>query len=124
MPNDREAPDSEIARFWGCIARADAPKKPVEDSVLAGGGSVYPASIHESERHELETETYHYLGWSHRRVEHTVERLLGGENGDAAVMKGAAREVVAAFGLAGPPESFWKTHVGQRCIEAGFGVRS
>jgi hypothetical protein len=85
---------------------------------------VYPASIQESERHELENETYHYLGWSHHRVEHTVNRLLGGDNSDAAVTKGAAREVVAAFGLAGPPEHFWKTHVGARCIDAGFGPRA
>jgi hypothetical protein len=95
-----------------------------EGSILRWRCPVYPASIHESERHELETETYHYLGWSHHRVEHTVDRLLGGESSDATVMKGAAREVVAAFGLAGPPESFWKTHVGRRCTEAGFGVRS
>ena len=32
-------------------------------------------------------------------------------------MKGAAREIVAAFGLAGPPDSFWATKVGSRCAE-------
>jgi hypothetical protein len=85
---------------------------------------VYPASTSETERRELETETYHYLGWSHHRVEQTVDRLMGGASSDAGVMKGAAREVVAAFGLAGPPESFWATKVGQRCAEAGFGPRS
>jgi hypothetical protein len=85
---------------------------------------VYPASIRETERHELETQTYHYLGWSHHRVEQTVHRLMGGDTSDAGVMKGAAREVVAAFGLAGPPQSFWETKVGHRCAEAGFGPRS
>jgi hypothetical protein len=85
---------------------------------------VHPASISETERHELETETYHYLGWSHHRVEQTVDRLMGGPSSDAGVMKGAAREVVAAFGIAGPPESFWSTKVGRRCAEGGFGARS
>jgi hypothetical protein len=85
---------------------------------------VFPASIQESERHDLETETYHYLGWSHQRVERTVDRLLGGESSDAGTMKSAAREVIVAFGLTGPPESFWATKVGLRCTEAGFGRRS
>jgi hypothetical protein len=85
---------------------------------------VFPSSIRESERNDLETETYHYLGWSHQRVERTVDRLMGGEHHDAALAKGAAREVVAAFGIAGPPESFWATNVGRRCTEVGFGRRS
>jgi hypothetical protein len=84
---------------------------------------VYPGSIQQSERHELESETYHYLGWSHQRVERTVDRLLGGDGSDAAVMKGAAREVVVAFGMTGPPEPFWSTNVGRRCTDAGFGPR-
>jgi hypothetical protein len=85
---------------------------------------VHPASIRETHRHELETEVYHYLGWSHQRVESSVERLMGGDNHDAGVMKGAAREVVAAFGLAGPPESFLASKLGRLCAEAGFGPRS
>jgi hypothetical protein len=81
---------------------------------------VYPSSTWESERHELENETYHYLGWSHPRIERTVERLLGGEQSDTGAMLSAAHEVVAAFGLAGPPEAFWPTHLGRRCVEAGL----
>jgi hypothetical protein len=94
-----------------------------EGKLSPGGGTVYPASISETERHQVETETYHYLGWSHHRVEQTVERLMGGPSSDAGVTKSAAREVVAAFGIAGPPESFWQTQVGHHCTEAGFGRR-
>jgi hypothetical protein len=83
--------------------------------------TVYPSSTRESERHELENETYHYLGWSHARIERTVDRLLGGERSDAGATTGAAREVVAAFGLAGPPEEFWATRLGHRCAAIGFG---
>ncbi|HEY5013044.1 MAG TPA: hypothetical protein VIK61_10110 [Acidimicrobiia bacterium] len=36
-------------------------------------------------------------------------------------MTGAAREVVAAFGLAGPPEEFWVTRLGRCCAQIGFG---
>ena len=82
---------------------------------------MYPSSTRESERSDLETETYHYLGWSHGRIERTVERLIGGDHTDDAVIRGAAREIVAAFGLAGPPAQFWGTGVGRRCAEAGFG---
>jgi hypothetical protein len=82
---------------------------------------VYPGSTRETERQELETETYHYLGWSHVRIERTVERLLGGEHTDSGMTTSAAREIVAAFGLAGPPVSFWATRLGRRCDEAGIG---
>jgi hypothetical protein len=82
---------------------------------------VHPSSTRDSERQDLETETYHYLGWSHVRIETTVERLLGGERPDDGITRGAAREIVAAFGLAGPPEHFWQTGIGRRCIDAGFG---
>jgi hypothetical protein len=82
---------------------------------------VYLSSTRQPERHDLETETYHYLGWSHMRIERTVDRLMGGDQADAAVTRGAAREIVAAFGLAGPPNHFWATSVGRRCAEAGFG---
>jgi hypothetical protein len=86
--------------------------------------TVYPSSTRESERHELENETYHYLGWSHSRIERTVDRLLGGEQSDAGVMKSAAREMVAAFGLAGPPEPFWACRLGRCCAEIGFGPKA
>lgn len=86
-----------------------------------GGKRVHPSSTRESERSDLETETYHYLGWSHSRIERTVERLIGTESSDDAVIRGAAREIVVAFGLAGPPEHFWLTGIGRRCIGAGFG---
>jgi hypothetical protein len=79
------------------------------------------SSTKKSDRHDLETETYHYLGWSQMRIERTVERLIGGDDSDAAVTRGAAREIVAAFGLAGPPDQFWSTRIGRRCAEAGFG---
>jgi hypothetical protein len=82
---------------------------------------VQPSSTRESERVDLETETYHYLGWSHVRVERTVERLMGGDISDEAVTRSAAREIVAAFGLTGPPAVFWASGVGRRCIDAGFG---
>ena len=85
---------------------------------------MHPASISETERHQLETETYHYLGWSHVRIERTVERLLGGEHTDSGMTTSAAREIVAAFGLAGPPQHFWTTGVGRRCVDAGFGPRT
>lgn len=85
---------------------------------------MYPSSTRESERHELENETYHYLGWSHSRIERTVDRLLGGERSDAGVVKIAAHEVVAAFGIAGPSESFWVTRLGRCCVEAGFGPKA
>ena len=81
---------------------------------------MYLSSTRDSERHDLETETYHYLGWSHQRIERTVERLMGEDQSDAAVTRGAAREIVAAFGLAGPPSEFWTTGVGRRCVAAGF----
>jgi hypothetical protein len=80
---------------------------------------VYPSSTRESEQHELEHETYHYLGWSHSRIERTVERLLNSERPGDVSSAGAAREIVAAFGLTGPPESFWTTHLGQHCTEHG-----
>jgi hypothetical protein len=79
------------------------------------------SSTRQSDRHGLETETYHYLGWSQMRIERTVERLIGGDESDAAVTRGAAREIVAAFGLAGPPAEFWTTRIGRRCGQAGFG---
>jgi hypothetical protein len=79
------------------------------------------SSTRQSERHELENETYHYLGWSHSRIERTVERLLGGDATDTAMQQGAAREVVVAFGIVGPPEPFWATRLGRRCTDAGFG---
>ena len=82
---------------------------------------MYPGSTRESERHDLETETYHYLGWSHGRIERTVDRLLGGDQSDPAIARGAAREIVKAFGVAGPPAPFWNTGIGRRCIEAGHG---
>ena len=82
---------------------------------------MYPGSTRETERQELETETYHYLGWSHVRIERTVERLLGGEPTDSGMTTSAAREIAAAFGLAGPPESFWATRLGRRCGESGIG---
>ncbi|MDQ1534164.1 MAG: hypothetical protein QOF28_1925 [Actinomycetota bacterium] len=85
---------------------------------------MHPSSTRGSERQDLETETYHYLGWSQSRIESTVARLIGGEHPDEAVTRGAAREVVAAFGLAGPPEHFWPTGLGRRCIDAGFGPRT
>jgi hypothetical protein len=103
------------------LGRAD--EEGERESFPREGGTVYPASISETERHQVETETYHYLGWSHHRVEQTVERLMGGPSSDAGVTKSAAREVVAAFGIAGPPESFWQTQVGHHCTEAGFGRR-
>jgi hypothetical protein len=81
---------------------------------------VYLSSTRDSERHDLETETYHYLGWSHQRIERTIERLMGEDQSDAAATRGAAREIVAAFGLAGPPNEFWTTGVGRRCVDAGF----
>jgi hypothetical protein len=84
---------------------------------------VYPSSTRQSERHELEHETYHYLGWSNPRIERTVEQLLGGELADAGLTKNAAQEIVAAFGMARPPEPFWATQLGRRCIEAGFGPK-
>jgi hypothetical protein len=84
---------------------------------------VHPSSTRESERQDLETETYHYLGWSHVRIETTVQRLIG-DRSDEAVTRGAAREIVAAFGLAGPPEHFWQTGLGSHCIDAGFGPRT
>jgi hypothetical protein len=80
---------------------------------------VYPGSTRETERHELVSQTYHYLGWSHQRIERTVDRLLGGDGSDAAIARSAAREVIVAFGLAGPPAAFWDTNVGRRCREAG-----
>ena len=83
-----------------------------------------PSSTRESERQDLETETYHYLGWSHARIESTVERLIGGDRLEDPVARGAAREIVAAFGISGPPEHFWQTGIGSRCIDAGFGPRS
>jgi hypothetical protein len=86
--------------------------------------SVYPSSTRQSERHELEHETYHYLGWSHPRIERTVEQLLGGEHADAGATKNAAQEIVAAFGMAGPPAPFWQTQLGRRCHDAGFGPKS
>jgi hypothetical protein len=85
---------------------------------------VYPSSTRESERNDLEIETYHYLGWSHVRIERTVERLMGGDHSDDAVARGAAREIVAAFGVAGPPAAFWATGIGQRCVAGGFGPRT
>ena len=80
-----------------------------------------PTSTRDSERQDLETETYHYLGWSQHRIETTVARLVGSDNADEAITRGAAREIVAAFGLAGPPQHFWETGIGRRCIDAGFG---
>lgn len=85
---------------------------------------MYPSSTRESERNELENETYHYLGWSHLRIERTVERLLGGEQSDAGVTMSAAREVVAGFGIAGPPDVFWATRLGRCCAETGFGPKA
>ena len=85
---------------------------------------MHPSSTRESERTDLETETYHFLGWSRVRIERTVERLMGGDHRDNAVTAGAAREIVAAFGLAGPPQHFWTTGVGRRCVDAGFGPRT
>jgi hypothetical protein len=85
---------------------------------------VQPTSTRDSERQDLETETYHYLGWSHPRIQTTVERLIGGDRFEDAIPRGAAREIVAAFGLAGPPEHFWQTGLGGRCIDAGFGPRA
>jgi hypothetical protein len=84
---------------------------------------VYPSSTTQSDRHELEYETYHFLGWSHPRIERIVGQLLGGI-GDAGAVKNAAQEVVAAFGMAGPPEMFWVTQLGRRCVEAGFGPKA
>ena len=83
-----------------------------------------PPSIHESQQHELEHETYHYLGWSHARIERTVERLLSSDRPDDLTTAGAAREIVAGFGLAGPPDAFWGTHLGQRCADTGLRPRS
>ena len=83
-----------------------------------------PPSTHQSEQHELEHETYHYLGWSHARIERTVERLLSSDcPGDLAAV-GAAREIVAGFGLAGPPDAFWATPLGRRCADNGMTPRS
>jgi hypothetical protein len=82
---------------------------------------VLPPSIHESEQFELEHETYHYLGWSHARIERTVERLLSSDRPGDLTSSGAAREIVAAFGLTGPPDRFWATPLGRRC--AGNGIR-
>ena len=82
-----------------------------------------PPSTHASEQHELEHETYHYLGWSHARIERTVERLLSSERpGDLTTT--AAREIVAGFGLAGPPDAFWETPLGRRCVDNGILRRS
>jgi hypothetical protein len=81
---------------------------------------VYLPSTQQSAQHDLENETYHYLGWSHSRIERTVERLLSSDQPDPTSTS-AAREIVAAFGLTGPPERFWETHLGQRC--AGNGIR-
>ncbi len=79
-----------------------------------------PPSTHESEQHELEHETYYYLGWSHARIERTVERLLSSDRPGDLTSAGAAREIVNAFGLSGPPDAFWATHLGQRCAENGI----
>jgi hypothetical protein len=85
---------------------------------------VLPPSTHESQQHELEHETYHYLGWSHARIERTVERLLNGSRPGDLTSTGAAREIVAGFGLAGPPDSFWATPLGQRCADNGMRPRA
>ena len=85
---------------------------------------MYPSSTTQSERHELERETYHFLGWAQPRIERTVEKLLGAGLGDAGVVKNAAQEIVAAFGMAGPPDMFWVTQLGRRCVEAGFGPKA
>ena len=82
---------------------------------------MYPSSTTQSERHELEHETYHFLGWAHVRIERTVEKLLGASHGD---VKNAAQEIVSAFGMAGPPDMFWVTQLGRRCVEAGFGPKA
>ena len=82
-----------------------------------------PPSTHQSHQHELEHETYHYLGWSHSRIERTVERLLSSDRpGDLTAA--AAREIVAGFGLAGPPDAFWVTPLGRCCAENGVLPRS
>jgi hypothetical protein len=81
---------------------------------------VLPPSTHESPQHELEHETYHYLGWSHARVERTVERLLSSTRPGDLTSAGAAGEIVAGFGLAGPPDAFWGSPLGQRCTDNGF----
>jgi hypothetical protein len=85
---------------------------------------VLPPSVHESQQHELEHETYHYLGWSHSRVERTVERLLSSDRPGDLTSAGAAREIVAGFGLAGPPDAFWATLLGRRCVENGLRPRA
>ncbi len=79
-----------------------------------------PVSTQATERHELEAETYYYLCWSDARIARTVDRLLARGPKRRSAMKEAAREVVAAFGLAGPPDAFWSTHLGRRCASAGF----
>lgn len=84
---------------------------------------MYPSSTTQSDRLELEHETYHFLGWGHPRIERTVEQLLGGSHGDAGAIKNAAQEIVAAFGMAGPPDMFWVTQLGRRCHEVGFGPK-
>jgi len=84
---------------------------------------VYPPSTHQSEQLELEHETYHYLGWSHARIERTVERLLQSSRPDPTTTS-AAREIVAAFGLTGPPERFWATPPAQPCAENGIRPRT
>ena len=84
---------------------------------------MYPPSMRQSQQLELEHETYHYLGWSHARIERTVERLLQSEQPDPTTTS-AAREIVAAFGLTGPPERFWATHLGQRCVDNGIRPRA
>jgi hypothetical protein len=80
---------------------------------------VLPPSIHESQQDELEHETYHYLGWSHARIERTVERLLSSSRPGDMTTAGAAREIVAGFGMAGPPDAFWQTPLGVRCSDNG-----
>lgn len=84
---------------------------------------MYSPSTHHSEQRELEHETYHYLGWSHTRIERTVERLLSSAQPDPTSTS-AAREIVAAFGLTGPPERFWETHLGRRCADNGIRPRT
>jgi hypothetical protein len=85
--------------------------------------AVLPPSTQESEQNELEHETYHYLGWSHSRIERTVERLLSSDRpGDLST--GAAREIIAAFGLTGPPDTFWATPLGHRCVDNGMRPRT
>ena len=56
--------------------------------------------------------------------ERTVERLLSSDRPGEIAPAGAAREIVAAFGMSGPPDAFWATHLGHRCSDNGMRPRT